>query len=307
MLIILNHSAHAGTALARWKRIEPTIRSRFGDCIRVTELGTGTEALLREFVEQGERRIVAAGGDGTVNAVLQMVMHLSASQREQITLGAIGLGSSNDMHKPHPAQSMIGDVPVKLNFDRSGLRDIGVIRYRDGDCSRTRYWILNASVGVTADANDFFNRGDLLLRFLKRHATALAILYAALHSILLTGRRSMLLERDANAATMVAVNNLAMLKSPHVSGSLRYDVSPEADSGNFQVHCFSGAMRLQVFALLLALMRGTPSTLRHAEGWEGNLLRIRSAYRFNIECDGEIILTDEAVITIHPQRIRVAS
>lgn len=194
-----------------------------------------------------------------------------------------------------------------MDFEHAAARDVGVIRYRDGERTRTRYWMLNASVGVTADANLFFNHGDFLLHILKRSVTSLAILYAALRSILLGGRRDLLIERDSGDAVIIGINNLAVLKSPHVSGGLRYDVPLNPASGTFHVHCFSGAARMQVLGLLCALIWGEASALKHADGWEGSRLRLHSDSDFCVEFDGETICTREALLTIHPHRMRVAS
>ncbi|MBN1447396.1 MAG: hypothetical protein JXA28_05645 [Bacteroidetes bacterium] len=307
MLVILNTKAHAGTAGDRWKRIETVLRKRIDESMDIVTMDPSAEEQLRQQVARGERHIVAAGGDGTVNAVLQMIMTLPHELRTSVYLGAIGLGSSNDMHKPHRPDEWIDNVPVRLDFPHASRRDVGMLTCRIDGATRVRYWLLNASAGVTADANAFFNSGDAFLRLLKRHATALAILYAAFHGIVTTGARTVYLSDGEDIFRRCRLNNLAVLISPHVSGSLTYDVPVSPAGGQFVIHLLSESGRMQVLALLIALLHGGSSTLRRASMWVGCHLRIRGTEPFPVEYDGEVLLTDDALFGLHPDCIWVAS
>ena len=66
-VVILNPTAGSPETLRDWQhRVESIAR---GCPIRVTSNPGGAEALARRAVEDGFARIVAAGGDGTVNQV----------------------------------------------------------------------------------------------------------------------------------------------------------------------------------------------------------------------------------------------
>ncbi len=82
-------------------------------------------ASVREAVAKGERAFIAAGGDGTVNLLLNAVMELGSGVTD-IRIGAVGLGSSNDFHKPHGPDSVIAGVPVRV--DCNSARPCDVIR-----------------------------------------------------------------------------------------------------------------------------------------------------------------------------------
>lgn len=68
---IVNPAANKGSAARRWSAIEAELRARLG---RVEPLFTNAPghatALTREAIAGGARRIIAVGGDGTVNEVL---------------------------------------------------------------------------------------------------------------------------------------------------------------------------------------------------------------------------------------------
>ena len=129
---------------------------------------------------QGHDVVVAAGGDGTVNGVLNAIL----ANDVDVALGAIGLGSSNDFHKPFAADRSVAGVPVRLDPAQAVRADVGKATLTDPDgAMRTRYFVLNASLGVVAQGNAFFNAPDRTLRALKKTSVDLAIAYAALVSI----------------------------------------------------------------------------------------------------------------------------
>jgi diacylglycerol kinase family enzyme len=86
-VVILNPTAGIPEILRDWReRIEPIVRR----CpIRVTSQPGDAEALARRAVEEGFGRIVAAGGDGTVNHVANGIAGSDAA------LGLLPIGTVN--------------------------------------------------------------------------------------------------------------------------------------------------------------------------------------------------------------------
>jgi YegS/Rv2252/BmrU family lipid kinase len=86
-VVILNPTAGSPEHIRSWQE---RIESLAGDCpVRITSDPGEAEALTRHAIEEGFTRIVAAGGDGTVN---QVVNGLAGSDA---TLGVLPMGSVN--------------------------------------------------------------------------------------------------------------------------------------------------------------------------------------------------------------------
>jgi diacylglycerol kinase (ATP) len=86
-IIILNPTAGSPEHVRSWQE---RIESLAGDCpVRVTSRTGEAEGLARHAVEEGFTRIVAAGGDGTVNQVANGLVGSNA------TLGVLPMGSVN--------------------------------------------------------------------------------------------------------------------------------------------------------------------------------------------------------------------
>ena len=90
MILYLNTRAAGGTALKKWRRIESEFRLRFGP--RQIQMPLNVDALrssLRQAIEQGETDFVAAGGDGTVNTLLNSLCGVAGpNELPGIRLGA---------------------------------------------------------------------------------------------------------------------------------------------------------------------------------------------------------------------------
>ena len=85
---------------------------------------------ISNAILKGERKFIAAGGDGTINYLLNEILsNPSKTIIDEIQIGAIGLGSSNDFHKPMYSSRLINGIPCKVDFTNTEERDIGCITY----------------------------------------------------------------------------------------------------------------------------------------------------------------------------------
>ncbi len=290
MLIFLNPAAGGGRALERWDRIAPRLASRNRIQLHLLNGQTDARQVLIDAVQCGETEIVAAGGDGTVNAVLNMLMHPQLRDfLHHLRFGAIGLGSSNDFHKPVTAR--VESCPCKLDFAHARLRDVGMLTAEVNGTRVYRYFISNASIGATADANREFNEPDRLLNQLKHVCTPAAILYAALKTILRHRNVSAMIASSETGTLHVSLSNLGVVKNNHFSGNLRYDFPARLDNGLLGVHLCQGMNSQELVHVLLSLSTGRFDGRRKTRSWWSNSLSVWAAHAVNVEFDGEIINT----------------
>lgn len=309
MIAVINPAAAGGRALAKWSRIEERLQGAVGPFATFVCPDPGDlDEAVAGFLDRGHRRIMVAGGDGTVGAVLgAIVAHADREMLEGIAVGAVGLGSSNDYHKPFAG--MIDGVPCRLDFGRVRRHDIGRLDYDDaGGAARTRYWFINASIGVAAEANHFFNHPDRTLRRLKRVWTGGAISYAALRAIMANRPQNLTLTIDGRRFGPVRVRNLGVVKNPHFAGSLRYDSPHRPDSGRFHVHGLGARTRAGLVRALVRLARGRFSGGRATRSWLAREAAVvNGGDSFLVECDGEVIEARAARFSIVPGKLRLCS
>lgn len=308
MRILINPNCDFGKGRRKWMKLEPALRRRYGsfesEYIQSPESLTGQ---VRAALAAGERVFIAAGGDGTVNGLLNALLN-SASFDHGIILGAIGLGSSNDFHKPFRPESFIEGVPVRMDWEHAVSCDVIAARYQNGrgDLS-TRYCLINASMGITAEANALYNSRTRFITLAKRISPDLAVVVSALQTIARYRNIPAALSFDQQLGHAFRVTNLGVIKNPHFVGSLCYDTAVRPDDGRIGVNLCAGMTKWEAVMTLLRLYRrdftGRPKT----HTWFARELALESREPFALEMDGEVVKTNWAVFSVLPGEMRCCS
>jgi len=309
MIVLLNKSSNNGNGLRKWERVRPALEGRYlGRNYRLfTDARELVEHLRREL-DGGESTVVAAGGDGTVNFLLNALMGLGDEIRRRVILGAIGLGSSNDFHKPvSEVHRLDGEVPFKVDDRNAVAHNVGQADFEDEQGKhQRRYFIINASVGVIAQANHFFSRGNRLLNWLKPRSVLAAIYYAAIKTLF--SARNIPARISLEGETVDAeVTTLSILINPHFSGNLSYDldVNPQSDYlGVALCERMGIAERLRTMAALArSRFQGLPKT----RSWKVRSLELDPDSPTALELDGEVCLARNIKIRLLRGFMRVCS
>jgi diacylglycerol kinase (ATP) len=305
-LVVLNPQAHGGAGIRRFEAVRAEIESRLDAQIVLTETGSAWDANVHAALEEGTRVFVAAGGDGTAHSLVDVL--IAASRRPplaELTLGAVGLGSSNDFHKP--VKHRIGGVPIRLDVAHAVPRDVVQCRYRDGTSFRITHVLVSASIGCIAHANERFARGTGVTRALRRLSTAAAITWASLCTIATWQDLPARLQVNGGAIERARLTSLSVLKTEWLSGRLRFGHPIAPASGDFDVALAEAGGRLRLGADVVALMFG------HFDGRAGHRrFRAQSLDVFLdreswLELDGEIARAREVHFSILPERIRLCA
>ncbi|MEV6275148.1 diacylglycerol kinase family protein [Nocardia sp. NPDC051832] len=307
MFVVVNPKANGGSG-SRWPDVRSALKRKYPDMRWVApDSVAGAEQAVWEEVAGGAAAVVAAGGDGTMNLVLNALMDPATDlpRNPETALGAVGLGSSNDFHKPFADDRFVAGVPVRVDESRSATVDVGkaTMVLTDGS-TQVRYFLLNASMGLVAEGNHFFNTAPGLVQRLKRLNVEAAIMYSALRNIA-TFRP---LEIDIHGEDWKhpgPITNVGVLKTPHFAGGMRYDTGVQAADGQFDVNIWSPASRPKIVGLIAGLYQGKFSESPLATCRRAGVVDLNPRQPTALELDGEVAVVTSARLEVLPAALRV--
>jgi diacylglycerol kinase (ATP) len=309
VLIVVNPRCHQNRGWKRWLSVRnDVLRSLPHNATElVLEDGMDLTGTLLCLPNDGQHNfIISAGGDGSMHYLVNALLKSSSGSSKNITLGAIGLGSSNDFLKPF--NKKINGIPVRIDVSAPvSNNDVGLaVYYDENNGHKKEYFIVNASIGVTASANWTYNNPGLILRFLKSRFTSASILYTALVTILSHKNIDCHLKFNATEMDFV-VSNINILKIPFVSGSFRYDQKILPDDGNLGLHICRDMNRVELLRILSQLENGKFSLGEKTISEVIKEFHLSSEQPLIFECDGETSLANNISISVVPKAINVLS
>lgn len=295
MIIYLNKRANSGRAASRWVRIEKQVLQRFPDA-EIVKADDLAYTNISGAISKGETEFISAGGDGTFNSLINMIISCTPEKDlYKIKVGAIGLGSSNDFHKPYSER--ICGIPVRIDFENTEASDAGVIEfYYNRVFWEKRYWMINSSIGILADANKYFNHRGIMWDYFKRHFVNGAILYSALKTIAQYKNKRCSFSSVNFGIKDAVVSSFGIAKNPNFAGEFSYPGKHCPANGLFSLYLLENMNIAQTILTLAALWKKKGKNMLKSA--ETDWIEVNSDTQFNVEFDGEVVTTDTARFSI---------
>ena len=307
MIILLNKYSNGKGGPRKWHEVRKELEARYikGDYGLAYSFEGFQKRFRRDFLN-GERLFIAAGGDGTVNFLVNQIMQMGSCEREQIVMGAVGLGSSNDFHKPCSTRNRVnGSVQLKMDHRNLIKHNIGQIDFEDENYQwHRRYFIINCSVGIIAQANYLFNSDKKIIQWLKSRWVMGTIWYAALETLIAAKNIEADIIVDGKSCK-TNVTSLSVFINPHVSGNFCYDfkISPRSHYlGVALCEQMGIPERLKtIFSLANGKFLGLPKT----KTWRASKVEFNPDRPVALEMDGEVCLARKIKIQLRHEALRV--
>jgi len=298
--VIANPSAGGGAGERAIPRIERLL-TRHGldfDIVRTQRRGHAAE-LARESVIAGCDVIVAAGGDGTTNEVINGLMEARQAGYHSFVLGVLGVGRGNDFAHgvgiPH-------DLELACRVLVEGHRrmiDIG--RVAGGLFPQGRYF--GNCVGVGFDAI-----GTIEVAKLPRLGGFLSFFIAVLKTIFLYYKAPLTtVEYDGQTLTQPSLM-ISIMNGRRLGGAFWMAPDAEPDDGLFNLCIAHEVSRARIFSLIPHFLRGTQATQEPITTGQAAHVSITAVKGvLPAQTDGEILCIDGQHLEIEllPRQIEV--
>ncbi len=321
---VVNPQSAGGQTGRLWNcSLRDQIVNRFPEARWAFTTGQGQAArLARRAWQEGADMVVAVGGDGSVNEVVNGLMdnplgqameELPAGQGAEWPappeapprpeLGVLPRGTGCDFAKSVAIpKSLIGALDV-LENGRSVPVDVGKIEYTDrsGDAMSTRYFINIAGCGASGEVVDRVNRSS------KRLGGFMSFLLATIATTMRYRRPRVQVSIDGGAPRELELNVIFVCNAQYCGGGMR--IAPDAvmHDGLFQVVEISATGRLQSLLHGGKLYSGRLAGVPGARVYTARRVRVTSAEQVLVESDGEQpgILPATYAIVPHALHLRV--
>ncbi len=115
--------------------------------------------LTKQALSSSCNLLIIAGGDGTVNEVINGYMALEQAMRLQVTLAILPIGSGNDFSKTLGQTTTLSQIIKCYRNTRIVDTDVGLMHFFNNEGTpANRYFINIADVGIGGDIAQIVNR-----------------------------------------------------------------------------------------------------------------------------------------------------
>lgn len=302
-MVIVNPVSANGRTGRNWPHIAEELKNaglKFD--ARLTSNPGEAVQLTRKAIQEGYLNIVAVGGDGTLNEVLNGFFESDDARpvNPEARLGLIPSGTGRDFIKTINYSRDIRDVSRTLARNQTRTIDVGQVRYMDAEGRQaSRYFINVAGMGMDAETVDRVNRTT------KVFGGKISFLWGTIATLVQYRNRELTLEIDGVAcyhgeATMVAVAN-----GQYFGGGMR--IAPEAslDSGHFDIVVVDGMTKLEILANLYRIYLGSHLSHPRVHLMRGKHIRSTSSQKVFLQVDGEQPGVLDAEFELLPRKLQL--
>jgi diacylglycerol kinase (ATP) len=299
-LVIYNPTAGKGAAAERIPLTESLLKAKGIDYdLRVTQGVWHAAELAREAGREGYQVVVAAGGDGTVNEVVNGLMLAGERGDRMPTLGVLSIGRGNDF-------SYGADVPGTLEpcvevLAEGRIRPLDVGRVTGGDYPRGRYFGNGIGVG-------FDTIVGLEAAKLKRVHGFMAYVIGALRTFVIYPEAPLARVEHDGGVIEKASHQISIMNGKRMGGTFFMAPKSQNHDGLFDL-CMAGRLnRREMLALMLRYIKGSQEGHPKIETGRSSRYAISSAEGgLVVHADGETICTNGSSILVEclPSRIDI--
>ena len=293
-LIVLNGQAGTGQALSQWPQLEPILREALGE-LRVLRTNSVAEMVpqVRAAWDDGLRRVIGVGGDGTAHFLLDTLIPLARRDADgpPLVFGILPGGTGNAWARSHglplsltkAAQQLIGALPRPVD-----LPEVLV----DG----RRSWFLSiSSAGISGE---IAKRSDI------PNKRPWAYAQYAISTLLQRRPLAMRVEVDGELWAEGEYWLVAVANCNSFGSGMKVAPDARVDDGLFDIVLIDGAPRSEVLVAFPRVYFGAHVTHPRVHIRRGRDVRI-TGERLGMEMDGVAGQADELVYTLQPGGLQI--
>jgi YegS/Rv2252/BmrU family lipid kinase len=299
-LLIVNPRSRGGSASRQWPQTERRLRAILPPFDTAFTASAGDATRLAAEAVGRYQVVVAVGGDGTTNEVVNGLVGREDTVPSGVALGVLPAGTGSDFLRTFGVpRSLEGAAGVIARGQRREV-DVGRAHFLDFDgIATTRYFINAAEVGLGAEACQVVNRSS------KRFGAVVTYLWSIPVAMRHYRDQPVSFSLDGGPAETVILNNAWIANGSYSGGGMRSARSARPDDGLLDVVRIVHAGLLQRLRSVGKLRSGAFVDLRHVDYRTARHVEVKAETRVPVETDGEPVGVVPATFDLLPTRLPV--
>jgi diacylglycerol kinase (ATP) len=281
-----------------WPRIRDFLQAegaRF-DAVLTEQPGHATQ-LARQALDDGYRTIVAVGGDGTVNEVINGLV-VEGTVDPEVALGIIPWGTGADFSRTAGIPRHYMEAGRKLLHGETRPVDLGrIVCLREGR-KVERYFINAAGLGFDSEVAELANRFP---KVLGGTITYLTCLFTGLVTY---RNKNVELSFDGHHVRG-RINSVMVCNGRYLGGGMFIAPGAAFDDGLFYVVILGNLSKLEVVVNLPRVYKGTHLTHPKVSHFPAREVHVEARERMFLQAEGELIGEAPATFRIIPRALKV--
>jgi diacylglycerol kinase (ATP) len=230
--------------------------------------------------------VIVGGGDGTLNAVVDVLVEV------QLPLGIIPLGTANDLAR---TLGIPNSIPEACRIIAEGN-----LKYIDLGWVNGKHFFNVASLGLSVKITQKLSKG------LKRRLGVLAYAWTALQVLSKTRPFTALIGIDGETIKVKTLQ-IAVGNGRYYGGGMPIAEDAKIDDQRLDLYSLEVQYWWQIFPLLWTLPRGQHGLLSWVRTLNGKEIQVQTRKPHGINTDGEITRDTPAIFKVIPQALGVYS
>lgn len=285
IVFIVNPASSNGRMRRRWKTYERAFRRELGTtfAVRTTDHPGHAIDMTRTALGEGATTIVSAGGDGTLNEVVNgYLRHRADARNTDARVAVFSVGTGADFVKTLAMPQTPAGLARVIRDGEPRKIDAGSCEFLHGGIRRMRYFVNVAEFGSGGAVVDRVNRSAKIL------GGRLSFVIAILRTLPRYRNTRVVYEADGSSPKEVIVNDFVVANGRYFGAGLMPAPAADVADGLFDVVIFGDIDFKTARRNLPALRRGEHLSLKEVTTFRCRELTIRCAEEM-IDLDGEFV------------------